>query len=77
MEKLKELAQRKHVSLRQIMNETLRRGLTSQTPRATRSKPYRVATFSSPFRSGVDPMRLNPMVDELEVAHATARNHQE
>jgi hypothetical protein len=64
--KLKDLAHRKQVSFRQIANETLRRGLTVQALPAA-AKPFRVATFRSSFRPGVDPLRLNQLVDDLEV----------
>ena len=65
-ETLKRLAQTRRVSFRQIANETLRRGLTvQQTTVAT--KPFRVVTFKSAFRPGVDPLRLNQLADELEV----------
>jgi hypothetical protein len=65
-ETLKRLAQSRRVSFRQVANETLRRGLTAQE-RKLAPKPFRVSTFKSAFRPGVDPVRLNQLADELEV----------
>jgi hypothetical protein len=65
--KLQELAHKQHVSFRKIVNDVLRRGLSAQEPRRTRKEPFRAETFDSPFRTGVDPLRLNQLVDELEV----------
>lgn len=53
-------------SQKQIINEALRRGLRSGTADPV-AKPYRVSTFKSPFRAGIDTGKLNQLVDELEV----------
>jgi hypothetical protein len=65
-ETLKHLAQTRRQSFRQIANETLRRGLTAQQTKVA-PKRFRVVTFKSAFRPGVDPLRLNQLVDDLEV----------
>ncbi|MGJ3242259.1 MAG: type II toxin-antitoxin system antitoxin VapB33 [Opitutales bacterium] len=53
-------------SQKEIINEALRRGFADQGEQA-KAKPFRVKTFHSPFRTGIDPGRLNQLVDELEV----------
>lgn len=66
-DKLKEAATKRRQPFTRIVNETLRRGLSGQPPRRTRKAPFRVEPFDSAFRPGVDPLRLNQLVDDLEV----------
>lgn len=63
--RLKEMARREGRSFKEIVNEALRRGLATQEV-AEPVERYRVETFRSGFRAGVDPLRLNQLVDELE-----------
>jgi hypothetical protein len=65
--RLAKLAQRRRMSFKEVVNTVLRRGLASQELRSSTPRPFRVRTFHSPFRPGVDPQRLNQLVDELEV----------
>ena len=61
---LKERARRLDQSFKQVVNDTLRRGLS---PVAAESQPlYRVNPHHSGFRTGVDPLRLNQLNDELQ-----------
>ncbi len=70
--KLKQVAHRQNVPFKQVVNSVLRRGLGAQElPR--RSRRFRVATFRSPFRPGVDPLRLNQLVDELEIQDSVSK----
>ncbi len=69
--RIREIAHKRGISFRAAVDEVLRRGLSAQTTRPPRAKPYRVATFRSAFRPGVDPQRLNQLVDELEVAEGS------
>lgn len=52
-------------SFKQALNEAVRRGL--RKPGSSNTQPYRVKTFKSGFRPGIDPARLNQMTDELEI----------
>lgn len=70
-EKLKEAAVKRREPFTRVVNETLRRGLLAQRPRNARRAAYRVKPFDSAFRPGVDVLRLNQLVDELEVRRAT------
>lgn len=55
--------------MREVLNEVVRRGLgTPASP-----EPYRVSPFDSPFQPGVDPQRLNQLVDDLEAEEALER----
>jgi hypothetical protein len=58
--------------LKEVVNEALRRGLRMGKPSA-RPPPFRVEPFSSPFQPGVDPARLNQLLDELETEDFLAR----
>lgn len=66
-ERLAKLARRRKLSFKQTVNTVLRRGLVSQELRAPAPAAFRVRTFHSPFRPGVDPQRLNQLLDQLDV----------
>ena len=59
--KLKELAHRQGSTFKEVVNAAIRRGLTRALPSTRQTKPFRVKTFHSPFRPGVDPLKLNQM----------------
>ena len=65
-EKLKQLAHRRQESFKETVNRILLRGLHAQELGEERKEPYRVMTFESSFRPGVDIARLNQLSDELE-----------
>jgi hypothetical protein len=60
-------------SLKAVINDALRRGLGLEP--AKRTKPYRLNAHSSEFAPGVDPGRLNQLVDELESVEFLAKMH--
>jgi hypothetical protein len=64
--KLKELAHRRRISFKQALNDALRRGLVAR-PRGEPRRPFRVQAHKGGFRPGVDPAKLNQLLDELEV----------
>jgi predicted transcriptional regulator len=66
--RLKQLARREGRPFKEVVNEALRRGLAAQEV-AEPAAAYRTDTFRSGFRAGVDPLKLNQLVDELEVEH--------
>jgi hypothetical protein len=67
--KLKDFARRKRLSFKDAINSILRRGLTAQEVSRRAAKPFRVHTFRSPLRTGIDPLKLNQLTDELEAQH--------
>lgn len=71
LEKLREAAAKRRQPFTKVVNETLRRGLSGQRPRQSRRESFRVAAFDSAFRPGVDPLRLNQTLDDLEIRRAT------
>ena len=64
-DRLKALAHRQRISFKEATNAALRRGLAA--PERKPGKRFRVKTFHSPFRAGVDTLRLNQLADELEI----------
>ncbi|MBM4267085.1 MAG: hypothetical protein FJ144_10790 [Deltaproteobacteria bacterium] len=64
-DKLRRLAHRQGRPFKEVVNAVLRRGLSS-TGTQSATTPFRVRTFASRFRPGVDPERLNQLVDDLE-----------
>lgn len=64
-ERLRQEARRHPGSFKKLVNEVLRRGLglVEDRPRKT----FRVKEHSSPFVAGIDPGKLNQLVDELEI----------
>lgn len=66
-DKLKTFVRRKNVSFKEAVNLLLRRGLVAPEQRQSRKAGPQFEVFHSPFRAGVDPLKLNQMVDEIEV----------
>lgn len=71
--KLKKVAQRRRLSFKDAVNATLRRGLGAQEPVGRKAARFRVETFRSAFRPGVDPLKLNQLLDELETRPGRGR----
>ena len=66
-DKLRDMAHKRRISFRRMVEEVLRRGLSGQQAAGPPGPSYRVETFDSAFRPGIDPQRLNQLVDDLEV----------
>ena len=62
---LKQRAKLLDQSFKQVVNDTLRRGLSPRS-RDQSGRPVRIRTFSSAYMPGIDPDRLSHIVDELE-----------
>lgn len=52
------------LSFKETVNQAVRQGL--KAPEKLRKRKFKVRPFSLAFRPGVDPNRLNQLVDELE-----------
>ena len=63
---LKEQSRLHEKSFKQVVNETLRRGMSPRANEKPR-KPFKVKPFPGGFAPGVDPLKLNQLVDQLEV----------
>lgn len=65
-EMLKQYAHRRRTSFKAALNELIRRGLSVQV-RADGKRPgFVVRPHSGGFRPGIDPTKLNQLVDQLE-----------
>ncbi len=65
-DKLKEYARRKRSSFKVALNTVLRRGLAAQETAPSRRRRFAVEPNPSRLRTGVDPGKLNQIVDRLE-----------
>lgn len=70
--KVKALAHRRGLSFKQVLNELIRRGLNAATPVEAPAR-YTVSPHAGGFRPGVDPVKLNQLVDQLEVEDFIAK----
>jgi len=66
--KVKELAHRRRASFKETLNDVLRRGLSSQAGMREPGERYIVEPHAGGFRPGIDPAKLNQLVDDLDVA---------
>lgn len=64
-EQLEAYARERRTSFKQAIDEVLRRGLAAPEPGAT--ERFQVRPHGGAFLPGVDPARLNQLLDELEV----------
>lgn len=64
---LKERARLLDLPFKQVVNDTLRRGLSPSSSDAAPT-PYRVVPNASGLVPGVDPLKLNQVHDQLEAA---------
>ena len=71
---LKDRARLSGRSFKAVVNEVVRSGLTGERPVARRS-PFKVVSTRRGFLPGVDPLKLNQLVDELEVEAFLGREH--
>ena len=63
---LQEHARRSGESFKEVVNETLRRGLRGEKP-ASALPRFEVKPKACGFRRGVDVLRLNQLNDQLEI----------
>ena len=64
---LRDAARQSGQSFKSVVNETLRRGLSAGAKPVARRKPFRVKARRMGWAAGVDQLKLNQLVDELEV----------
>ena len=71
VKRLRDLAHERGTSFKQVVNDMLRRGLSTPASSTRPTRDFRVKPFRSAFRPGVDPMKLNQLLDDLEVREFT------
>jgi hypothetical protein len=63
-QKLQAAVSRQKSTLKEVVNTTLRQGFKATAPKAP--APFRVQARSLGLRPGIDPDKLNQLVDELQ-----------
>jgi methanogenic corrinoid protein MtbC1 len=64
---LQEKSRRSGTTFKEVVNETLRKGLSQVGKPAGKLPGFEVKAAARGFRSGVDVLRLNQLNDELEM----------
>jgi len=70
-ERLKKYAHRRQTSFKAALNTLLRRGLAAQEVAPSSRHRFTVEPHSGRFRQGIDPGKLNQLVDQLETEEFT------
>ena len=70
---LKEQSRLLDKPFKQVVNETLRRGM-SPSPEPAERPRFKVRPFRSGFNPGIDPTKLNQLYDQLEVEEFLRKN---
>jgi len=66
-QRLKELARESGRSFKEVVNEVVRRGLSSGESPQEDPDPFRVEPKACGFKPGIDPLKLNQLYDDLEI----------
>ena len=64
---LRQLRQKSEKSFREILNETLRVGLSINSGATAKGRKFVVRSVKGGFRAGIDPEALNKTLDQLDV----------
>ena len=72
---LKALAHSSGKTFKAVVNEVIRRGLMTGEKPVPDREPFRVEPARRGFLPGIDPLKLNQLVDELEVDGFLERPH--
>lgn len=72
---LKVLARNSGRTFKAVVNDVIRTGLMTGEKPAPEREPFRVPAAPRGFRPGIDPLKLNQLVDELETERFQGRPH--
>jgi hypothetical protein len=64
-EQIRHIMAERKLALKEVINDALRAGL-SQVGKKNRAGPFRVKPHSFGLRPGIDPNKLNQLLDQLE-----------
>jgi len=67
---LRDESRRSGRSFKEVVNDTLRRGLGTGSAPGPRPGRFRVKPKACGFQPGIDLRKLNQLVDEMEIDHA-------
>ena len=74
---LKALARNSGKSFKTVVNEALRNGLIAGKKPVPDQEAFKVASARRGFMPGIDPLKLNQLVDELEAEDFAGQRHGE
>lgn len=69
------VARARGCSFKEVVNTTLRKGLMTGDGPQARGKPFRVDARRRGFLPGIDPLRLNQLLDEMDIDAFLAGRH--
>ena len=72
---LRDLSRERGCSFKDVVNDVLRRGLTTGEKPESDRKPFEVKSAPRGFCPGIDPLKLNQLADELEIERSLTRKH--
>lgn len=72
---LRAAARARGCSFKEVVNTTLRKGLMTGDGPEVSSKPFRVDARRRGFLPGIDPLKLNQLLDEMDVDAFAAGDH--
>ena len=72
-DKLEQLSKRNKLPFRRVVNDVLRAGLSARLPRQAEKAPFEIRPFRSAFKTGIDPAKLNQLLDELDAQRSVAK----
>ena len=71
--RLQAIAREQNRPFKEVTNEAIRRGLSTGDAQVTGVKRFRVRPKACGFRSGIDPLKLNQIYDDLELTGPPTR----
>ena len=74
---VKALARSRGRTFKAVVNEVMRNGLMTGEKPALEREPFRVPSVPRGFLPGIDPLKLNQLVDELETEGFLERPHRD
>ncbi|MYB38690.1 MAG: hypothetical protein F4Y26_15165 [Gammaproteobacteria bacterium] len=63
------------MAFKTVVNEAIRRGLVPVAKPAVEREPFRVRSERRGFLPGIDPLKLNQLLDEMDVDAFVERPH--
>ena len=76
-QRLKQLARSSGKSFKEVVNASIRKGLSLGDAPMDEQEPFRVVPKACGFRTGIDPTKLNQIYDDLEIENLSQETHSE
>jgi len=72
---LRKLMRAEEKSFKQALNDALRRAFSTARSPGPRRRKFRVRPHDSPFQCGIDPGKLNQLLDQLDAEAFASREN--